>query len=105
MRCVDVFSEDKNACLKPLWLPLGSGKNSLYIHERIQQNSNRMRRSEGKIECIMYKYYAFYVTIHVSGIAPCVNPSENSSRTLMKSTFDKVGSLIKTILMVTLIIT
>ena len=54
-----------------------------------------MRRSEGKIECIMYKYYAFYVKIHVSGVAPCVNPSENSSRTLMESTFDEVGSLAK----------
>ena len=43
----------------------------------------------------MYKYYAFYVKIHVSGVAPCVNPSENSSRTLMESTFDEVGSLIK----------
>ena len=53
----------------------------------------------------MYKYYAFYVKIHVSGVAPCVNPSENSSRTLMESTFDEVGLLIKTILMVTLIIT
>ena len=36
----------------------------------------------------MYKYYAFYVKIHVSGVAPCVNPSENSSRTLMERTFD-----------------
>ena len=43
----------------------------------------------------MYKYYAFYVKIHVSGVAPCVNPSENSSRTLMESTFDEVGSLTK----------
>ena len=43
----------------------------------------------------MCKYYAFYVKIHVSGVAPCVNPSENSSRTLMESTFDEVGSLAK----------
>ena len=95
MRCVFVFSEDRKARLKPLWLPLGCNKNSLYIHERIQQNSNRMRRSEGKIECIMYKYYAFYVKIHVSGVALCVNPSENSCRTLMERTFDEVGSLAK----------
>ena len=95
MRCVDVFSEDENARLKPLWLPLGCDKNSLCIHEWIQQKSNIMRRSEGKIECLMYKYYAFYVKIHVSGVAPCVNPSENSSRTLMENTFDEVGSLTK----------
>ena len=43
----------------------------------------------------MYKYYAFYVKIHVSGVAPCENPSENSSRTLMENTFDEVGSLTK----------
>ena len=43
----------------------------------------------------MYKYYAFYVKIHVSGVALCVNPSENSSRTLMERTFDEVGSLAK----------
>ena len=43
----------------------------------------------------MYKYYAFYVKIHVSGVAPCVNPSENSNRTLMENTFDEVGSLTK----------
>ena len=43
----------------------------------------------------MYKYYAFYVKIHASGVAPCVNPSDSSSRTLMESTFDEVGSLIK----------
>ena len=89
MRCVDVFLEDKNGRLKPLWLPLGSDKNSVYIHERIQQKCDRIGRSEGKIECIMYKYYAFYVKIHVSGVAPCVNPSENSSRTLMENIFDK----------------
>ena len=53
----------------------------------------------------MYKYYAFYVKIHVSGIAPCVNPSENSCRAQMESTFDELGSLIKIILMVTVIIT
>ena len=53
----------------------------------------------------MYKYYAFYFKIHVSGVAPCVNPSVNSSRTLMENTFDELGSLIKIILMVTLIIT
>ena len=43
----------------------------------------------------MYKYYAFYVKIRVSGVAPCVNPSENDSRTIMESTFDEEGSLIK----------
>ena len=43
----------------------------------------------------MYKYYAFCVKIHVSGVAPCVNPYENSSRTLMEGTFDEVGLLIK----------
>ena len=43
----------------------------------------------------MYKYYAFYVKIHVSGVAPCVNPSENSCRAQMESTFDEVGSLTK----------
>ena len=53
----------------------------------------------------MCKYYALYVKIHVSGVAPYVNPSENSSRTLMESTFDEVGLLIKTILMITLFIT
>ena len=51
-------------------------------------------KERGKIK-LMYKYYAFYVKIHVSGVAPCVNPSENSSRTLMESTFDEVGSLAK----------
>ena len=40
----------------------------------------------------MYKYYASYVKIHVSGIAPCANPSENSCRALMENTFDEVGS-------------
>ena len=50
MRCVDVFSEDKNACLKPLWLPLGRDKNSglLCIHEWIQHKSNIMRKERGK---------------------------------------------------------
>ena len=43
----------------------------------------------------MYKYYAFYVKIHVSGVAPYVNPSENSSRTVMVITIDEVGSLTK----------
>ena len=31
----------------------------------------------------------------VSGVAPCVNPFENSSRILMENTFDEVGSLTK----------
>ena len=48
MRCVDVFSEDKNARLKPLWLPLGCDKNSGCIHEWIQQKSNIMRKERGK---------------------------------------------------------
>ena len=94
MRCVFVFSEDKKARLKPLWLPLGCDINSLYIHERIQQNSDRMQKSEGKIEW-MYEYYAFHFKIRVSDVAPYVNPSENRCRTLMENTFDEVGSLIK----------
>ena len=43
----------------------------------------------------MYKYYAFYFKIRVSDVAPYVNPSENRCRTLMESTVDEVGSLIK----------
>ena len=84
----------KRALLKALWQYLGCDKNSLCIHEWIQQKSNIVRWSEGKIEW-MYKYFAFYVKFHVSGVAPCVNPSENSSRTLMENTFDEVGSLTK----------
>ena len=41
------------------------------------------------------KYYGFFVEIHVSGVAPCVNPSKNSCRALMESTFDEVGLLLK----------
>ena len=41
------------------------------------------------------KYYAFYVKIHVSGDAPCVNPFKNIYRALIESTFDEVCLLIK----------
>ena len=41
------------------------------------------------------KYSAFYVKIHVSGDAPCVNPSKNIYRALIESAFGEVCLLIK----------
>ena len=41
------------------------------------------------------KYSAFYVKIHVSGDAPCVNPSKNIYRALIENAFGKVCLLIK----------
>ena len=40
-------------------------------------------------------YYGFFLEIHVSGVAPYVNPSKNSCRALMESTFDEVGLVLK----------
>ena len=55
----------------------------------------------------MEKYYALYVEIYISGVAPCVNPSKKSYSALVQRTFDEVGLHAdkKFILMVMLIIT
>ena len=41
------------------------------------------------------KILAFPIEIYGSGVAPCVDPSENSCRGPMESTFDEVGFQIK----------
>ena len=63
-------------------------------HQRIHRMSNKMWRNEGKIEWT-WKYYAFHVEIHVSAVAPWVNPSKNSCKDPMESIFDEVALPIK----------
>ena len=51
-------------------------------------------KEQGK-DLVNWKILTFPIEVYVSGITPRVNPSENSCRGPMESTFDEVGFQIK----------
>ena len=92
--CFEVFLENTTAPTKTTLAAFGL-RLKFALHSSADSRKVKENAKERWKDFVNVKILTFSIEVYVSCIAPCVNPSENTCRGPMGSTFDEVGFQIK----------